>query len=56
VLERDEYQCQHPGCEARRYLDVHHIVHWEDGGPTVMANLITYCSFHHRSVHKDEAL
>lgn len=54
VLERDGYQCQYPGCRARHYLDVHHIVYWEDGGPTVMTNLITYCGFHHRVVHKGE--
>jgi hypothetical protein len=53
VLERDGYQCQFPGCRAKHYLEVHHVIHWEDGGPTVVANLITFCGYHHRSVHDD---
>jgi hypothetical protein len=53
VLERDGYQCQHPGCRTRFFLEVHHIIHWEDGGPTDMVNLITYCSHHHRSLHEN---
>jgi hypothetical protein len=56
VLERDGYCCQFPGCHARHYLDVHHIVHWEDGGATVMANLVTYCGYHHRAVHTDDVI
>jgi hypothetical protein len=53
VLERDGYQCRFPGCQARHFLQVHHIVHWEDGGPTSVANLITYCGYHHRFVHHE---
>jgi hypothetical protein len=51
VLERDDYGCQFSGCGSRHFLQVHHIVHWEDGGPTDLNNLVTYCGFHHRFVH-----
>jgi 5-methylcytosine-specific restriction endonuclease McrA len=54
VLERDDYQCQYPGCRVKHYLDVHHVIHWEDGGPTVIANLITYCGYHHRYMHDEQ--
>jgi len=33
VEERDR-GCVVPGCDRTRWLQVHHIVHWEDGGPT----------------------
>lgn len=50
LLARDR-TCRFPGCEARRGLDAHHIVHWADGGPTEAANLVLLCSFHHHRVH-----
>ena len=39
------------GCERSRWLHVHHINHWEDGGRTDTANLICLCSRHHRLHH-----
>ncbi len=51
VAERDGGRCQYPACESRHFLDVHHIVHWEDGGPTDLANLMLLCGYHHRFVH-----
>ena len=35
--------CRFPGCGQRRYVDAHHIVHWTDGGPTSMPNLVLLC-------------
>ncbi|MGH3321795.1 MAG: HNH endonuclease signature motif containing protein [Streptosporangiaceae bacterium] len=34
------------------WCDAHHIVHWPDGGPTSLGNLILMCRFHHRYVHE----
>ncbi len=51
VLFRDEHRCQVPGCTATRGLDLHHIIHWSDDGPTDSWNLITICSRHHRMHH-----
>jgi hypothetical protein len=31
---------------------VHHIVHWADGGPTNLDNLVTLCSHHHHRMHE----
>ena len=52
VLVRDEGVCQFPGCENRRYLHLHHIEHWADGGGTDLDNLSLLCSACHRRVHE----
>ncbi|MGH2983809.1 MAG: DUF222 domain-containing protein, partial [Solirubrobacterales bacterium] len=44
--------CRFPGCERRRFLDAHHIVHWAHGGETSNENLIMLCRHHHRLVHE----
>ncbi len=51
VLARDRGTCRFPGCQTRRWLHCHHIVHREHGGPSTMANLVTLCGRHHRFVH-----
>lgn len=45
-------RCEVPGCDARAGLHAHHLVHWEDGGPTELANLVLVCPFHHRCHHR----
>ena len=52
VHQRDGGHCQHPGCRATRWLQVHHIQHWADGGKTDLENLILLCGFHHRFLHE----
>jgi hypothetical protein len=52
VVYRDGGCCRFPGCGSRRWLQVHHIVSWADGGPTDLDNLILICGFHHRFVHE----
>jgi len=49
---RDEGHCQFPGCENRRWVDAHHIVHWARGGETKLDNLVLLCGRHHRLVHE----
>lgn len=53
VYERDMNCCAFPGCANSRWLDVHHIVHWEDGGHTDLDNLLLLCGTHHRAHHAD---
>jgi Domain of unknown function (DUF222) len=50
VEERDR-GCRVPGCTRRR-VQLHHVVHWEDGGPTVSSNLVGLCHRHHRLHHQ----
>jgi hypothetical protein len=51
VVKRDHGFCQFPGCDSRRFLDCHHMVHWSKGGPTDLDNLVLLCRFHHRWLH-----
>lgn len=51
VLFRDLHRCRFPGCHTTIGLQLHHIVHWEDGGSTDTANLATLCGRHHRAHH-----
>ncbi|MCA9796959.1 MAG: HNH endonuclease, partial [Candidatus Eremiobacteraeota bacterium] len=52
VLRRDGYRCSCPGCPNRLWLDVHHVVFYCRGGPTVPENLIVVCSRCHKNIHK----
>ncbi|MGH2654419.1 MAG: DUF222 domain-containing protein [Actinomycetota bacterium] len=51
VIVRDR-GCRFPGCDRpHSWCDAHHVVHWADGGPTALANLVLLCRRHHRMVH-----
>ena len=52
LLRRDHGMCQFPGCESEHRLHAHHVVHWANGGPTELWNLISVCDFHHHKVHE----
>ncbi|MGA5534786.1 DUF222 domain-containing protein [Mycolicibacterium nivoides] len=52
ALEHRDRCCAVPGCGATRGLHAHHIVHWEDGGPTELDNLVLVCPHHHRLHHR----
>ncbi len=51
IEHRDHGHCRVPGCTTRHGLEIHHIIHWEHGGPTNTNNLILICSRHHRLHH-----
>jgi hypothetical protein len=51
IVARDQH-CRWPGCGMpARWTQVHHVVHWRDGGRTDRANLILLCSHHHHAAH-----
>ena len=52
ALQHRDHCCVIPGCAATRGLHAHHLVHWEDGGPTELANLVLVCPYHHRLHHR----
>jgi len=54
VIEDRDRGCRVPGCANRRWTEVHHIVHWEDGGPTDTTNLVSLCGPHHRMHHQGQ--
>jgi hypothetical protein len=51
VVARDRH-CTHQGCDRpARWCDIHHNIHWADGGETTMDNLRLLCRFHHSLTH-----
>ena len=45
--------CAHPDCTVSvNHCQFHHIIPWEQGGPTDLDNLIPLCSKHHHLVHE----
>ena len=51
LLLRDRH-CAFPGCTRLPIAcDAHHIVHWADGGPTSLDNLVLLCRKHHTLTH-----
>jgi len=51
VIEERDRGCRVPGCDRSRWLQIHHVRHWEDGGETDTENLIALCHRHHRLHH-----
>ncbi len=58
TILRDGSRCQHREngiqCKGRYPLEVHHIIHKEDGGDDSPDNLTTLCTKHHRLSHKKD--
>jgi hypothetical protein len=52
LLTARDKGCRFPGCCNQRYIDVHHIRHWANGGETKPSNLVSLCRYHHRALHE----
>ena len=52
ALQARDGGCGYPGCANTRFVDAHHIVHWAQGGPTSLENLVLLCRGHHRLHHE----
>ncbi len=52
VFARDQHRCRAPGCGSRKFLEVHHVIPREQGGPHTTVNLVTLCSRCHRYLHE----
>jgi hypothetical protein len=52
LRHRDGSVCRFPGCERKRWLHAHHLVHWADGGGTNLDNLVLLCHAHHALIHE----
>jgi hypothetical protein len=47
--------CVWPGCDRpATWTSGHHLVHWTNGGPTDLCNLVLLCYRHHWMVHEGE--
>jgi len=52
VRARDANTCRFPGCRNKRFVDIHHIEHWADGGETALDKLMLLCAKHHTLLHE----
>ena len=53
MIARDGDQCPWPWCRRPiAWSDGHHLVHWQDGGPTTVANGALPCEGHHLQLHE----
>jgi len=52
LLRHRDLGCRFPGCERKRWVQAHHLVHWADGGATNLDNLVLLCHAHHRLIHE----
>ncbi|QBJ95710.1 HNH endonuclease [Rhodococcus sp. ABRD24] len=51
LIARD-HGCAFPGCGAPpAHCEGHHVMHWADGGPTDLDNLVLLCRYHHTLLH-----
>ena len=47
--------CEYPGCgRPPSWCEVHHVISWQDGGPTAIHNCVMVCRVHHRLLHHSE--
>ena len=45
--------CRYPGCtRPHGWTQAHHVIHWKDGGATVLTNIVSLCDHHHHVVHQ----
>jgi 5-methylcytosine-specific restriction endonuclease McrA len=52
AVELRDGGCVFTGCDApSHWADVHHLVHWIDGGDTSLENSALLCERHHTKVH-----
>ena len=51
ILRRQGWCCATPGCTARLWLHLHHLIPYSQGGPTLPSNLLGLCFACHCNVH-----
>jgi hypothetical protein len=57
AVELRDQSCVFAGCEAPAWwCEVHHVLHWGDGGETCLENSALLCERHHGKVHHGFAI
>ncbi len=54
LVEDRDRGCVFPGCTATSYVEIHHVEHWADGGPTDYDRLVSLCCWHHDAHHRGD--
>ena len=45
LIEDRDRGCRFPGCTATRFVEIHHLREWADGGATDLDNQVSLCPF-----------
>lgn len=53
ITDRDR-GCRYPGCTATRFVEVHHLTPWSQGGGTDFETNVSLCPHHHDELHRGE--
>ena len=53
ITDRDR-GCRFPGCPTTRFVEIHHLNPWADGGPTDEHNQASLCTIHHDAIDRGD--
>ena len=54
LLEDRDRGCRFPGCGATRFVEIHHVRAWADGGATDEGNQVSLCPHHHDALDRGD--
>ncbi len=54
LIEDRDRGCRFPGCTTTRFVEIHHLLDWAQGGATDDDNLVSLCPFHHDAVTRGD--
>ncbi|WP_457254314.1 DUF222 domain-containing protein [Pedococcus sp. P5_B7] len=54
LIEDRDRGCRFPGCTATRFVEIHHLHDWAQGGATDDDNQVSLCPFHHDAVGRGD--
>ena len=54
LIEDRDRGCRFPGCTATRFVEIHHLEEWAEGGATDDDNQISLCPFHHDAIDRGD--
>ena len=54
LIEDRDRGCRIPGCTTTRFVEIHHLDHWADGGATDYDAQLSLCPFHHDAHHRGD--
>jgi hypothetical protein len=53
IVDRDR-GCRFPGCPTTRFVEIHHLTAWADGGTTDTDHQISLCTTHHDGIDRGD--
>ena len=54
LIEDRDRGCRFPGCTATRFVEIHHLHEWAQGGGTDVDNQVSLCPFHHDAIDRGD--